>query len=106
MATIDTDILEAALADGLIPKRLTVRQKRYLHRSVLSANSIYWAIANEDGLEVEQLVSRLNLAANTIKIYCRWMISNNLLETEEERETGKICYFTKKHHSLIKIRHK
>ena len=97
MATISYGILEAAHEDGLLPKRLTKNQVTYLHDSVLTANKIYWAIADaEQGLDLEQLCNVAKKHENTLKQYCRWLMTKNLVYAEEYGLGGKYVYFAKK----------
>lgn len=102
MATINLEILEAAHTDGLLPKRLSVSQKLYLHSSVQTANQIYWAIAAADeGLDSEQLQKAITLAKNTLFQYTRWLEMKGLI-VNEAPENRKNLYFAAKRSPLKK----
>jgi hypothetical protein len=82
MATIDTKILDAALEDGYICKKLTPNNKLYLHFSVITANLIYQEISNSvNGLDSDQLKSRTELHTNTIATYCRGLSERQVIVT-------------------------
>ncbi|KAM3093203.1 hypothetical protein ACKFKF_29710 [Phormidesmis sp. 146-12] len=102
MATLNTEILDAANADGLLPKRLTANQKLYLHKSVLTANQIYWAISESDGLDVEQLKKILDLNENTVKQFTRWLMAKKAIYNEEYGMEGRNVFFTSRHHTNLK----
>lgn len=103
MASINLEILKAAHADGLLPKRLSRNQSLYLHPSVLRANQIYWAIAEGEGVNFEQLEKSLGLHPETLKQFCRWMIKQEILYAEEF-ENRKYVMFTKKRHKVAKLK--
>jgi response regulator of citrate/malate metabolism len=99
MATLNLDILDAAHADGLLPKRLTKNQTLYLHPTAQTANQIYWAIADaEQGLNLEQLQKITQLHSNTLAQYTRWFIANRLIYAESYGQAGQNVYFSKKRH--------
>ncbi len=79
MATLSLHILNAARHDNFIPLRLSPAQMLYLESSVSTANQIYWAIADSDGLDSDQLQSRLGLNKNTLAQYCRWLEDSGLI---------------------------
>lgn len=101
MATLNTEILAAAHADGLLPKRLTANQALYLHSTILSANKIYWSIADaEQGLNLEQLHKATGVHSNTLTQFTRWMMAQQLLYAEEYGHGGQYVYFSKKRHKV------
>lgn len=93
MATINFDVLDAAFNDRLIPKRLTPNEMHYLNNSVLTANEVYWTIAEDEGLDFEQLESRLRLSKNTLKMYTRWMLDKRIIYAELEGSGGKYIFY-------------
>ena len=101
MATLKLEILAAAHKDGLLPKRLTANQKLYLHSTVITANAIYWEIANaQDGLDMEQLEKKTEIHFNTLLQFCRWFRSKELIECE--KSGAHLVYFTKRRHLVAR----
>jgi hypothetical protein len=102
MATIDTTILDAALEDSLFSRRLTSNQKRYLALSVLTAWEIIQAIDDrgDDGIDVAALSATVGIHPNTIKTYCRWLRSAELIDYENRPNAigAALVYFSKKSH--------
>ena len=99
MATLNTAILAAAHADGLLPKRLTKHQVLYLHATVQTANGIYWSIADAElGLNLEQLHQTTKIHPNTLAQFTRWMMAQNIIYAEEYGHGGQYIYFTQKRH--------
>lgn len=93
MATLNTDILDAAFADGLIPKKISSQQRLYLHSSVIMVNLVYKLIAEQtDGLDSEQLTKRLKIHSNTLFHYTRWLEDKKLI-LNEGRGNKKNLYF-------------
>jgi hypothetical protein len=83
VATLNVQILEAALEDGLITRRLKATQELYIHSSAKTANQIYWAVADsEQGLDSEQLQRSIKVNRNTLFEYTRWMQSKRLIINE------------------------
>lgn len=109
MATLNLEILAAAHADGLLPKRLTKNQTLYLHSTVQTANKIYWAIADADlGLNLEQLqnavVMPTKINLNTLTQFTRWMIAKKLVYIEDYGVGNKYIYFATKKVKAIKTK--
>lgn len=103
MATLNTAILAAAHADGLLPKRLTANQVQYLHPTVLTANRIYWSIAAVDlGLNLEQLQKQTEVHYNTLAQFTRFMVDRRLIYTESAGMNGQNIYFTQKRHKVAR----
>jgi hypothetical protein len=88
MATLNASILAAAHADRLLPSPLTTSQSLYLHPTVVTANKIYWAIADsgDRGLDLLQLQQVTGIHYNTLTQFCRWMVEQSLLYIETEGE--------------------
>ncbi len=101
MASIQKSILQSALEDGLIPKRLTPNQVEYLHPTVITANRLYWAIADaDDEIDYEQLAHRTGLAINTVRQFCGWMTKTKLIKSESVTDYSKNQTVTK---TMIRI---
>lgn len=103
MATLDLNILDAAHKDGLLPKRLSATQQLYLYPSVLTANQIYWHIVGEEGLDVEQLKHRTGLHENTVKQFCRWLASKELIYSETYGSTRRFMFFATRQRKLARV---
>lgn len=88
MATLDLSILRAALDDRLFAAPLTQQSQLYVHQSIVTAHAILNAASVPDGVSSQQLSKRLELHQNTVKQYCRWLISVKLLEEAIEK-SGK-----------------
>lgn len=88
MATLNTAILAAAHADRLLPSPLTTAQALYLHPTVVTANKIYWAIAEsgDRGLDLLQLQAAIGIHYNTLTQFTRWMVQQKLIYIELEGE--------------------
>lgn len=107
MATLNLEILAAAHADGLLPKRLTKNQTLYLHSTVQTANKIYWAIADAElGLNLEQLQNAVTPKANlnTLLQFTRWLAGEKLIYTEGYGVGNKHIYFATKRVKAIKAK--
>jgi hypothetical protein len=81
MAQLDIEIIEAAYQLKLIPKTLTDAERLVYAMCALTAN------------DSEHTSKEVNLHPNTVKLYCRWLRSKNLLTWINEGQGNKIIYF-------------
>ena len=89
MAEINKITLEAAWADGLIRPDFTDNQQLYLPKTVVLAGQILKLLKeNSDGLNLEQLVNRIQLNPNTIKIYARYLATKGMIEIQTQSAIG------------------
>lgn len=93
MATLPTDALESAEADGLLtqPKGLSDRQRVYLQKGVVTAADAYYIIsqAKESGLDYDQFSDRMAIARNTAIQYANWLQKQKLITISKSYSGGK-----------------
>jgi hypothetical protein len=82
MASIDTEILDAAFREGLFAEPLNKDQLRIVLPSIVTAWDIIEAIGKKgsDGISVAALSADTRIHANTVKIYCRWLREAKLID--------------------------
>lgn len=79
MATINPEILESAMQDGVFDSQ----PKAYYHKSVNAAIEVMAAIRGSgDGMDYGQLGEITHLHLNTVKQYCRWLEKAGLIRKE------------------------
>jgi predicted transcriptional regulator len=95
MATLNLEILEAALRLGLI-RQLTEDETMAFHPSVVTACAIFNQITKAD-LNLSQLCNRALVHPETAKHYLRWLEAKKLISTEpiEGSPNGKSKLYIK-----------
>ena len=82
MASVNLAILDAAYEDGFI-RSINSKEILYLHPSVVTANEIF-VVLGQDPLDIQQILYRIKLSENTLKIYLRWLHEKRLIRIEQD----------------------
>ena len=92
MATINKAVLQDAHRDGMLKAQASIS---YLHSSVNTCNCILAALqkAGKSGLDVGQLVHRVDIASESVKIFTRELVDLGLIRIEISGPGGKNIYF-------------
>ena len=85
MATINTQLLDAALEDGYLKKK---NVPRWAHPSVQTAQMILTCIKIREGIGSDQIASQTGLAVNTVRQFLSWLEENHLISGQTTKEPG------------------